>query len=258
MSGLVNRGQNFGAQRDTADGRILSGAQYPIDVVFVVDATESMAPLIDAVKANILSLSGDIQAELERNGKALHSLQARLIAFRDLYDHPESAFVLTPFFRLPEQAEEFESAVERINARGGGDLPESGLEGLFLALRSPWRNNPKDLKRRHIVMVFTDQDAHEIGGARIPLNIAQEPHPRSLADLTKMWGSVEAGGLMNGYAKRLVLFAPEYVEEGARRIETQWVNIAESWDNAVLAPVSSMGLAELEWPMILRQLVATV
>lgn len=258
MSGLGHRGGVSGLQSGLERRGQVAGAQYPIDVVFVVDCTESMAPLLDSVKSNILRLAEDIQRELERNGKVLHSLHARLVAYRDLYDHPESAFEITSFFELPERRSEFEAAVRGIVARGGGDLPESGLEGLFLALRSPWRNNPRDLRRRHIVMLFTDQDAHRFGDARIPLQFAQEPHPKSMSELTKMWGSVEAGGLMNGHAKRLVMFAPEYVADGDREVETQWAAIADTWDNAILVPGSSMGLADLEWETVLRQLVATI
>jgi hypothetical protein len=232
--------------------------RYPIDVVFVVDATESMGPLLQTVKHHILQLESDLRIQLKESGKDIDSLRARLIAFRDIIDHPESAIVATDFFDLPEQREAFEAEISGLKPRGGGDAPESGLEALFIAMRSEWRSEPRDLKRRHIIMLFTDQEAHPLGEVRIPLRYANEPHPKSMADLKRLWGPPSDKALMDGRYRRLVLFAPSSVEVDGRQVRTHWDQIANEWENVAQVPVSSTGLKDVVWSQIIRSLVATV
>lgn len=246
MSGLGNR-----------RGIEPRGDKYPIDVVFVVDATESMGGLLDSVKYNILRLNDDIQERLTKSNRVLDSLQVRLIVYRDLIEDVDTAFELTNFFRLPEQREQFDRAVRDIEAFGGGDAPESGLEALFLAMRSPWRNEPKDLKRRHIIMLFTDQDVHALG-AQIPNKFAQPPHPKSLVDIKRLWASRSLGGLMNGKAKRMVLFAPESTKSHRGEENTQWTDISQQWEGVWLSPVDNEGLREMDWQEVVDKLVATI
>lgn len=250
MSGLANRG---GLQQTVRP----SGERFPIDVVFVVDGTESMGPLLERVKLRILALDGEIEEELRRSKRMLDSLRVRLIVFRDLYEHQESAFELTKFFDLPTQRAEFENAVKGIEAFGGGDAPESGLEALFLAMRSTWRNEPEDLKRRHIVLLFTDQDAHDLG-ASIPVSYAQTPHPRTMADLKKLWGPRSRNGIMNERAKRMVLFAPESIPTNEGELGTQWAEMQSDWENVWIERRDEAGLIDLSWDDVVKTLVATI
>jgi len=250
MSGLANRG---GLQHTMRP----SGERFPIDVVFVVDGTESMGPLLERVKLRILALDGEIEEELRRSKRMLDSLRVRLIVFRDLYEHQESAFELTKFFDLPTQRAEFENAVKGIEAFGGGDAPESGLEALFLAMRSAWRNEPEDLKRRHIILLFTDQDAHDLG-ASIPVSYAQTPHPRTMADLKKLWGPRSRNGIMNERAKRMVLFAPESIPTNEGELGTQWAEMQSDWENVWIERRDEAGLIDLGWDDVVKTLVATI
>jgi len=246
MSGLQNR---FGVRA--------TGEKFPIDVVFVVDATESMNGLLETVKFKILSLDLDIAERLKLSNRILESLRVRLIVFRDLYDDPGTAFEVTGFYDLPAQQAEFADEVKNIVAKLGGDQPESGLEALFLAIRSEWRNEPKDLKRRHIIMLFTDQDAHELG-AKIPTNLAQLPHPRTLSDLKKLWAPHRLNGLMNERARRLVLFAPDQVEGDSGFTPTVWVQIAQEWENVWMSVGEREGLRDVVWNEVVDKLVATI
>jgi len=251
MSGLANRG---GIQEKVRP----SGERFPIDVVFVVDATESMSSLLERVKIRVLTLDAALKEELERSKRVLDSLRVRLIVFRDLYDDPLSAFEVTNFFDLPTQRSEFENAVSRIAAYGGDDLVESGLEALFLAMRSAWRNEPQDLKRRHIIMLFTDQDAHDFG-ASIPTKYAQPPHPRTIADLKKLWGPPIRGGLMNERAKRLVLFAPDSITSNDGIVaSTLWAEMKEEWESVWMETRTGKGLLDLTWDVVVKTLVATI
>ena len=234
------------------------GERFPIDVVFVIDATESMVDLLERVKIRILTLDVALKDELQRSKRVLDSLRVKIIVFRDLYDDPNSAFEVTKFFDLPLQRAEFEDAVSRIEAYGGDDLVESGLEALFLAMRSAWRNEPQDLKRRHIIMLFTDQDAHDLG-ASIPTKYAQLPHPRTIANLKKLWGPPTRGGLMNERAKRLVLFAPESITSNDGIVaSTHWTEMKEEWENVWLETRTDTGLLDLTWEEVVKTLVATI
>lgn len=246
MSGLQNR-----------VGIRATGEKFPIDVVFVVDATESMNGLLETVKFKILSLDLDISERLKLSNRILESLRVRLIVFRDLYDDPGTAFEVTGFYDLPAQQAEFADEVKNIEAKLGGDQPESGLEALFLAIRSGWRNEPQDLKRRHIIMLFTDQDAHELG-AKIPTNLVQPPHPRSLSDLKKLWAPHRLNGLMNERARRLVLFAPDQVEGDSGLTPTVWVQIAQEWENVWMSVGEREGLRDVVWNEVVDKLVATI
>lgn len=245
MSGLAGR-------------NLVHRVRYPIDIVFVVDATESMGPLLDTVKHHILKLESDLRTRLQESGKDIDSLRARLIAFRDIIDHPESAIVATDFFDLPAQQDAFEAEIRGIRPFGGADAPESGLEALFIAMRSEWRREPRDLKRRHIIMLFTDQEAHPLGEVRIPLKYANEPHPKSMADLKRLWGPPSEQALMDGRYRRLVLFAPGSVDVDGRQVTTYWEQIAAEWENVVQVSVTSSGLKDVAWNQIIQALVATV
>lgn len=246
MSGLQNR-----------VGIRATGEKFPIDVVFVVDATESMSGLLETVKFRILSLDSDIAERLKLSNRILESLRVRLIVFRDLYDNPKTAFEVTRFHDLPAQQAEFANAVKSIEAFDGGDQPESGLEALFVAIRSGWRNEPKDLKRRHIIMLFTDQDAHELG-AKIPTDLAQLPHPRSLSDLKKLWAPHRLNGFMNERARRLVLFAPDQVEGDSGLTPTVWAQISQEWENVWMSVGEREGLRDVMWKEVVDKLVATI
>ena len=70
----------------------------------------------------------------------------------------EASIFATDFFMLPDQGGARSRAfVSQLTAGGGGDEPESALEALALAIKSPWERSMD--KRRHIVVVCTDASA---------------------------------------------------------------------------------------------------
>lgn len=249
MSGLVNRP---GLQRMAP-----SGERFPIDVVFVVDGTESMSVFVDSVKQRIGQLDADIAYRLRGTNRVLDSMRVRLIVFRDLFEDSSSAFDMTKFLELPTQSDELTKAIAGIEAFGGGDPSESGLEALFLAMRSAWRSEPQDIKRRHIIMLFTDQDAHDFGAA-IPESLAQLPHPRTMTELKKLWGPRTQGGLMNVRARRMILFAPEFIETEGSKVSTHWAQIAEEWEQVAMTPLPEGGIDDLTWQAVIDAIISTI
>lgn len=108
-----------------------------------------MQPCIDGVKAAINEFVAAIQSA------ATVDFRVRLIAYRDLHD-PTCG---TPWqnFDFTSSSEELRSCLGSITATGGGGLPESTLDALFLGLKSPWR--PSGTHKT--VILLTDADTHQ-------------------------------------------------------------------------------------------------
>ena len=108
---------------------------YHVDMVFCIDATGSMRHVLDLVKQNAMNLYRDIAAEMEKKHKVIDRMRVRVIAFRDYVADGEDAMLSSEFFNLPEEAQVFHDCVDGIQAKGGGDIPEDGLEALAYAIR---------------------------------------------------------------------------------------------------------------------------
>ena len=187
-----------------------------VDIVFVIDATESMQPLIDKVKKLTLSFREELEKGLAENRRVIKNLRTKVIVFRDYYVDDKYALEESPFYFLPEENAEFSRYVGGIRAGGGGDEPESGLEALAMAMRAPFVKEGD--KRRHIIILFTDASAHtyEQQFDGIPDNYPNNMF-KNLGELYMAWGAGQEmlGASQNGMsvrmdpdAERLVLFAP--------------------------------------------------
>ena len=128
-----------------------------VDLVFVIDATESMRSMLDELKESILSFPERLLEAALLAGRAHIDLRAKVTWFRDHDCDGDQAFGESEFFALPEENGEFREAVCRITAKGGGNQPESGLEALARAMHSDFVQEGE--KRRHIIMLFTDAAA---------------------------------------------------------------------------------------------------
>ncbi|MGP3968065.1 vWA domain-containing protein [Streptomyces sp. 6N223] len=218
--------------------------QYAVDIVMCIDATGSMNPVIGTVKESALQFHQRLNEVMARKGKEISQLRVRVIAFRDFGDDPSDAIEMTGFLRLPEQAAEFERFVRGLLATGGGDVPESGLEALALAVNSPWEKGLD--RRRHVIVMFTDAPAHPLGTVGTSAQNYPRDIPRSMDDLFEQWGYARSQtAVMEQSAKRLVLFAPE---------EEPWQEaIGEEWDLTLHFPSKAgEGLEEFEMDEIIE------
>ena len=141
---------------------------YTVDMVFCIDATGSMEDftgsqtrIINMVKQTAINFYGDFNTVMSKQGKQVRQLRVRIVAFRDYLADGEYAMMVTDFFQLPQQAAEFEACVRSIHADGGGDIPEDGLEALAYAIKSKWTD--EGAKKRQVIVVWTDADAHAMG-----------------------------------------------------------------------------------------------
>ena len=215
--------------------------KYNVDIVFCVDATGSMGPVLDKVKRSILNFHGDLTNAMEAKGKHIDGLRIRVVAFRDYLYDKDNAMLVTDFFNLPAQAAELTRCIQSINPKGGGDEPEDALEALSYAIRSDWLKDDSMMKRQ-VVVLWTDATPHDLGYAK------SSPYypsgmPSSLAELSSWWGTDNSVGYMDNRAKRLLMFAPE---------SPTWDAISKSWNNTIYFPsIAGDGLQEYEYKQII-------
>lgn len=220
---------------------------YTVDMVFCIDCTGSMDNIIDIVKKNALNFYQDVTAAMEKKNKHISTLRVRVVAFRDYIADGADAMIVTKFFNLPEQAQAFEECVNSLVADGGGDDPEDGLEALAYAIKSDW--NTEGMKKRQVIVVWTDAETHKIGfGKESPY------YPKGMAkDITELsawWGGAQQKGFVDNNAKRLILYAPDLPD---------WNIISRNWDNVMHFPsTAGDGLSSLEYGEIIETISNTI
>ncbi|MDO4165218.1 MAG: vWA domain-containing protein [Bacteroides sp.] len=159
-----------------------------VDVVMCIDVTGSMYDIINTVKKNAIGFYDSFNACCVEEGIQLSSLNAQVIAFRDKnedYNWLETSAT----YSLPTQQAEFNSFVNNLEADGGGDTPESGLEALQAAFqKNDWGTD--DGYHRQVVILWTD--APYLIGSYSDV---------SLSSLEELWNAMPSG-------RRLILFAP--------------------------------------------------
>jgi hypothetical protein len=229
---------------DTSDAAAQSslaaprGLSYAVDIVFCIDSTGSMTPIIDQVKANALRFYDDVQSNLTAKGKNVDQLRVRVIGFRDFAADGVAALDESPFFTLPDQRDDFSAFVNGLVAEGGGDAPESGLEAVALAIDSPWTTTGD--RRRQVIVVWTDQPAQPLDPSVLPSDIATRV-PADFSALTDAWEDEQ--GRMGSSSKRLILFAPD---------GPGWSDISAVWENVVHHPSQAGGgLSEVDYGTII-------
>ncbi|TCO48917.1 vWA domain-containing protein [Actinocrispum wychmicini] len=181
-----------------------------VDVVLCVDVTLSMGPLLTTVKHSALSVPLRLTEEID-------SPRLKVIGFRDFGDEADDAIVVSPFFDVPAELDCFEKTVAELEAAGGGDEAESGLEALAVAMLAD-RPAGRD-RRRQVIVLFTDAPAHPLGDLRQRSAHTYPPEiPTSLDALRVRW--------CRRSADRLLIFAPETYP---------WTEIAQ-WNHTAFFP----------------------
>jgi hypothetical protein len=214
------------------------GLSYAVDIVFCIDVTGSMSPIIDQVKANALRFYDDVQSNLTAKGKNVDQLRVKVIAFRDFVADGAAALDESPFFTLPGERASFSDFVNGLIAEGGGDAPESGLEAVALAIDSPWTTTGD--RRRQVIVVWTDQPAQPLDASVLPPDLSSRV-PADFSALTDAWEDEQ--GRMGSSSKRLILFAPD---------GPGWSDISGVWENVVHHPSQAGGgLSEVDYGTII-------
>ena len=88
--------------------------EYYVDIVMCIDATGSMAPIIDEVKGNAMSFYQRFLDAMEENDKEGAQLRIKVISFRD-YGCDDEPMTESQFFTLSDQNDEFKAFVNGID-----------------------------------------------------------------------------------------------------------------------------------------------
>lgn len=98
-----------------------------IDVVFVIDSTGSMADEIRTVKTHLTKIIKEVEG-----GQPRPYLRVGVVSYRD--HKPEEYGYLYRKLDLTSDIERAVDFIWKIEARGGGDLPEAVVDGLDVAV----------------------------------------------------------------------------------------------------------------------------
>src|ERR1700684_3469030 len=123
----------------------------PVDIVFVLDVTESMQPYIDAVKQNVIAFAQDLQSNSR-------DYRLGLVTFEDyvVSSYPDCNCAYRDSFT--SDVKQFTDWVGTLNAGGGGDIPEDQLDALAYAAQFPVRSEAEG-----IIIIVTDAPPHHDG-----------------------------------------------------------------------------------------------
>jgi len=223
----------------------MQGLSYHVDIVMCIDATGSMSPIIGKVKENALRFYDDLATLMRQKSKQIDVLRVKVIAFRDYYVDGDKSMETSEFLTLPDQKDEFKKFIDAIQADGGGDEPENGLEALSLAIQSDWSKEGD--KRRQIILLWTDASTHalEFKAESKPQNYPVST-PKNFDDLSDLWD----GQTMSRASKRLIMYTPDAYA---------WTDIANHWENTIQYPSKAgEGLNEVDYQTILDAIANSV
>ena len=141
------------------------------DIVFLIDVSGSMAPVIDALRANIETFIDSLSRGDANNAPAVKDWRGKVVGYRDIESAEAEGLPWiedNPFVR---DAVALKAQLAALRANGGGDEPESLLDALYTIATmeaSPkgaqgeeptrWRYRSEAAR---VVVVFTDASFKE-------------------------------------------------------------------------------------------------
>ncbi len=225
------------------------GLRYHVDIVFCVDVTGSMTPVLDLVKEKVQKFPRDLKDRCDKNHKVINTLRIRTVAFRD-FANDTDGLVASDFFVVEPSTDlaKFESFVNGLSASGGGDEPESALEALGIAQMSNWTHEGD--RQRHVIVMFTDASAHKLESrvGEVP-GAFKDQVPASLDELTDRWEGNQSVRLKKA-ARRLIIFGPDAYP---------WNVLSDAWGQVVYLPSQAgKGLEDVEYDTILNVIANSI
>ena len=166
---------------DIADGPVDIAAAPPVapraktkgvaDIVFLIDVSGSMTPIIDALRKNIEMFIDSLSHGDANNAAAVKDWRGKVVGYRDI-EHAEAEGLPwiedNPFVR---DAVALKAQLGNLRAAGGGDEPESLLDALYKVATmeaSPKGAQGEDANKwryrseaARVVVVFTDASFKE-------------------------------------------------------------------------------------------------
>jgi hypothetical protein len=141
------------------------------DIVFMVDISGSMAPIIEALRRNIETFIDSLSQGDANNAAPVKDWRGKVVGYRDIEaaDSENLPWIVdNPFVR---DASALKSQLARLDAAGGGDEPESLLDALYKVATMeavPKGSQTEDAGKwryrsdaARVVVVFTDASFKE-------------------------------------------------------------------------------------------------
>src|SRR5580693_4287504 len=205
------RPDNVKVFEDGKEAKILDfrgvGQGRPVDIVFVLDVTESMQPYIDAVKQNVISFAQDLQSNSR-------DYRLGLVTFEDyvVSAYPDCNCAYRNSFT--SDVKQFTDRVRPPHAGGRGDIPEDQLDALAFGAKFPFRPEAEG-----IIIIVTDAPPHHDGDGSADTSHDQafwDHHTRGVqvTDLTgtKVADQLKKNGLTLYGVVPPPFIAPQYQE----------------------------------------------
>jgi hypothetical protein len=138
------------------------------DIVFLIDITGSMAPVIDALRKNIEVFIDSLSAGDANNAAPVKDWRGKVVGYRDVEQDGAQWLVDNPFVR---DAVALKAQLATLRAEGGADEPESLLDALYKVAtmeatpKGAQSEDPGKWRYRseaaRVVVVFTDASFKE-------------------------------------------------------------------------------------------------
>lgn len=137
-----------------------------VDIVFLLDISGSMQPSIDALRDNINNFVHSLAEPNANGGSPVKDWRIKVVGYRDAVSDGTQWWEEFPF---STSVNEVKSQMAILEAKGGGDEPESLLDALYKVAKMPSTDrtdepNPHFWRHRHaaarIVIFFTDATYH--------------------------------------------------------------------------------------------------
>ena len=224
-----------------------------VDIVFCIDGTGSMTPCLDNVKRAVRTFQDELIARAADENTAIGQLRIKVIVFRDYKDDGSDAMIESRFFVLPEDIAAYEDCIRSIEATGGGDNPESGLEALYLAMSSDFVTGNSD---RQVIVLFTDDDAIELQDPERKVNpiYPRDMKVKDVNDMINMWERIgeyaqDSSTKLRDRLKRLVIYAPN---------NTKYEELSKMSRTYFIATQMENGMQEFTFEDVMSMIVSSI
>ncbi len=199
----------------------MSDSKLKLDIVLVIDATDSMGPFIDDLHDFVPALYGRLDAARETLPL---SVRIRIVDFADYMSEGDDTLHESDFFEMPEDMDKLLAYTSYIRYdMRGADMPENALEGLWLAMRSDFRT-PTPFGA-HIIVMLTDAMPLRLQERADCIGYDSENTPSDIQEMEDIWNDPGDVGLsLSGRSshRELILCAP-----GGRQGDYTWEEVMD-------------------------------
>lgn len=136
------------------------------DVVFLIDVSGSMSPIIDALRKNIEAFVDSLSSGDANNAAPVRDWRGKVVGYRDIEAAESEGLEWLEDHPFVRDAVALKAQLAALRAQGGGDEPESLLDALYKVATmeaSPKGAQSEDTNRwryrseaARVVVVFTD------------------------------------------------------------------------------------------------------